>query len=137
MEKNVFITSLSTMRKPTTNYYFTELNGPRRYFTGSFTNEPGAKYFLANKKADKLVIIGSDQTYDPGRPNAPVRIEEIGLDGAPAEEKALDYLKRQMAAFVRGLDLAPAAFQPPNEVRKKELMALIENYFSEKGLAGP
>lgn len=139
MEKNIFITSLSTLRNLKTAYYYTDLKGPRRYFTGSFTNEPGAKMFLAQRKADKLVIIGSDQTFDAAKPNAPVRLGEISVDKDPStkREKALDYFKRQMAAFARGIDPAPAVFLQTNEVRRKELMALTETYLRENGVADP
>ena len=105
--KKVFLTTLSDLRRPlNANYYFYQCaDGGRKYVRASFTNEPGAKYILSMVKIDKIVMIGSDLTWDKSR-DRPLRANEGSFALVPYPQdvaslsKSLPYLKYSLKSFL-------------------------------------
>lgn len=125
--KIVFITTLSKINRLSTAYYYDPTDRPR-YLTGAFTNEPGAKLFLSEHKADKLVVIGSKETYDHDADNSPVTLGKIDINYREGLDKVtLDYFKYSIARFVRGMDTIPEQTRPIPPERQKALLAIVNN----------
>ncbi|MCR5137662.1 MAG: TM1812 family CRISPR-associated protein [Oscillospiraceae bacterium] len=100
--RNVFVTTLSTFSGDSRfYYYYATVNGERKYFTGVSTNEPGAKYILATQPVDRIVMIGSDRTWNTGD-NTGAWIDEIDTACPPEEDiSSLSFLEYRLAQFVR------------------------------------
>ena len=133
--RNVFVSMLSKLYNPATNYYYSDSYGKRSYFTGAFTNEPGGKYILAKEKINKMVIIGSDETIDSRKPNSPDRLEQVSVAYPPEKAKALDYFKYRLALFARGKECPPEDYSDISPERKEKLCSMTAAFMNENGFA--
>lgn len=132
---NVLFTTLSTLNPvQRKNYYSGMIDSIPLYCDGISQLEPGAKYMLAQFPIDRMVIIGSDQTYQKDEEKKFAKIENIKeIDDGINQEKAYGFLLSRLSSYMH---------EPSQELtydetaveddRKNEIINLVSRFVQRK-----
>ena len=151
-DEHVILTTMSTIpsgNRLTTNYYFdgeTGLTANRPAYTdGILQTEAGSKYFLSRYPIDRIVVIGSDKTYDIS-PDCKDILNKSHTDNLAEELDSYNhqsaskysywYYKYRIAQFIRDknyeLEYPSSTIE---DSRKRELNKIAEDFVQANALS--
>ena len=151
-DEHVILTTMSTIpsgNRLTTNYYFdgeTGLTANRPAYTdGILQTEAGSKYFLSRYPIDRIVVIGSDKTYDIS-PDCKDILNKSHTDNLAEELDSYNhqsaskysywYYKYRIAQFIRDknyeLEYPSSTIE---DSRKRELNKIAEDFVRANALS--
>lgn len=151
-DEHVILTTMSTIpsgNRLTTNYYFDGENGSGSiypaYTDGILQTEAGSKYFLSRYPIDRIVVIGSDKTYDTS-PDCEDILNNDHTDNLAEELESYNhqsaskysywYYKYRIAQFIRDknyeLEFPSSTIE---DSRKRELNKIAEDFVQANALS--